>query len=59
MFLEHVAMGHPAQSVIERISAVRLNNHPQQAIRPVTRAGGSRQGRCVLFAVDSTWRHIS
>jgi hypothetical protein len=57
--LEHVAMGHPAQSVIERISAVRLNNHPQQAIRPGTRADGSRRGRDVFLAADATWRHIS
>jgi hypothetical protein len=59
LFLEHVAMGPPVQSGIERLSAVRLHSHPHQAIRPGTCADGSRRGRDAFLAADATWRHIS
>src|SRR5690242_18009481 len=59
LFFEHVAMVPPGQSAIERLSALRLHSHPQQAIRPGTCADGSRRGRDTFLAADSTWRHIS
>ena len=59
MFSDPVAMGPPVQSGIERLSAVRLHSHPQRAVRPGARADGSRRGRDVFLAADSTWRHIS
>ena len=59
MFVEHVAMGPPVQSGIERLSAMGLHGLSHQAIRPGTRVDGSRRGRDVFLAADATWRHIS